>query len=491
MDPILHCSNLHNKANAFDHTAPMKGAAQGGPTRSSRSAAMVHLAMHDAFFGVAGLGVGGLGAAAPASLYLGTAAPAAYGGPGGAASESSAIGEAARIVLTHLYREQAAMFDEGINALNAVNGSTPEGMAYGRAVGNAILALRGSDGAAQSEGGYVYGFAKPYHRSDPINAGQDSLGANWGKVRPFAVDAFLPLAAPPSYAPAGVNHPLYIDQLKEVAVKGGAASQKATTRTVDETVIGLYWAYDGAVRLGTPPRLYNQILAQIAMEKGNSLAQNARLFGLVNAAMGDAGIHAWHYKYGYDLWRPVVGIREHDANFGPDAKGGQLASAPCDPFWRPFGAPKTNDTAAGARSFTPPFPAYPSGHATFGAAVFEMVRLFYGHADPKTKDTIGFTFVSDELDGRSIDNDGTVRTRHVRKFTSVADAMYENSVSRIFLGVHWRFDGTTGGNITDMLKATDNIGGVPLGRAIAQNIFGTKLAQSPTGLTGPAVPPAT
>jgi hypothetical protein len=51
--------------------------------------------------------------------------------------------------------------------------------------------------------------------------------------------------------------------------------------------------------------------------------------------------------------------------------------------------------------------------------------------------------------------------------------------------------GPTGGNITEMLKATDNIGGVPLGRAIAQNIFGTKLAQSPAGLAGLPVPPAT
>lgn len=490
MDPILHCSSLYNKANAFDHTAPMKGAAQGGPTRSSRAAAMVHLAMHDAFFGVAGLGAGGLGAAAPASLYLGGAAPS-YAGPGGASSESSAIGEAARTVLSHLYPEQLAMFDEGVNALNAANGSAPEAIAYGRIIGNALIALRGNDGAAKANPPYSYGFGKPRHRSDPINAGLEPHGAGWGAVQTFAVDAFQALAAPPSYDSAGANHPLYIDHLKEVVAKGGAASQKTTTRSVEESVIGHYWAYDGAVRLGTPPRLYNQILARLAVEKGNSVAQNARLFGLANAAMGDAGIHAWHYKYGFDLWRPVVGVREHDSNFGTDAKGGQAVSAPCDPFWRPLGAPKTNDTSAGARSFTPPFPAYPSGHATFGAAVFETVRLFYGHTDPKTKDTIGFTFVSDELDDRSTDNDGTIRTRHVRKFTSVADAMYENSVSRIFLGVHWRFDGTTGDNITEMLKATDNIGGVPLGRAIAQNIFGTKLTQSPASLPRPTVPPAT
>ena len=85
--------------------------------------------------------------------------------------------------------------------------------------------------------------------------------------------------------------------------------------------------------------------------------------------------------------------------------------------------------------------------------------------------------MSGELDGVSTDNDGAVRTRHERKFTSLAQAMYENSVSRIFLGVHWRFDGTSGGSVKEMLKMSgsnnDQVGGVPLGRDIARDIFKT------------------
>jgi vanadium chloroperoxidase len=42
-------------------------------------------------------------------------------------------------------------------------------------------------------------------------------------------------------------------------------------RKVDETLIGVYWAYDGASGLGTPPRLYNQIIREIAIAKGNSV----------------------------------------------------------------------------------------------------------------------------------------------------------------------------------------------------------------------------
>jgi vanadium chloroperoxidase len=179
----------------------------------------------------------------------------------------------------------------------------------------------------------------------------------------------------------------------------------------------------------------------------------------------------------------VVGIREDDKSTGPAATPDKKITPPCDPFWKPLGAPRSNEPKP---SFTPPFPAYPSGHATFGAATFEMVRLFYGHNNQKTEDPFGFTFVSDELDGKTTEGDGSVRTRHHRKYDSMAEAMYDNSVSRIFLGVHWRFDGTSGENVNKMLKANDNIGGVPLGRAIAKNILDTGMRQQATTPTPPS-----
>jgi hypothetical protein len=39
---------------------------------------------------------------------------------------------------------------------------------------------------------------------------------------------------------------------------------KLEPRTVDETLIGIFWACDGAVGLGSPPRLYNQIVRRVA-----------------------------------------------------------------------------------------------------------------------------------------------------------------------------------------------------------------------------------
>lgn len=83
----------------------------------------------------------------------------------------------------------------------------------------------------------------------------------------------------------------------------------------------------------------------------------------------------------------------------------------------------------------------------------------------------GLTFVSDELNGVNRDNLGTVRPRHRRDFPQgLWQMIEENGRSRVFLGVHWLFDAfaVKASGKPDLKK---NIGGVPLGLAIAEDIF--------------------
>src|SRR5690606_5093058 len=129
-----------------------------------------------------------------------------------------------------------------------------------------------------------------------------------------------------------------------------------TSRTKEETEIGLFWGYDGSNGIGVPPVMYNQTTQTIAKQEHNSTVENARLFALVNIALADAGIAAWDSKYYHNLWRPIVAIRNADLDGHEDTQ--RIAD------WTPLGAPASN---VSGKNFTPPFPAYPSGHATFGA----------------------------------------------------------------------------------------------------------------------------
>ena len=252
-----------------------------------------------------------------------------------------------------------------------------------------------------------------------------------GTVRLFSAGAIPPIADHPVPRSGAYNR-----AHDQVRAKGSRILEEGTPgagfspRTPLQTLIGFYWAYDGASQIGTPPRLYNQIAREIIGRNVNGphrQAASARLLALINVAMADAGIAAWYYKYVYQFWRPILGIREYDDSFwnGGDAVSHGLHPR-CDPWWVPLGAPRTNEP--GRRSFTPPFPAYPSGHATFGAAAFESVRLFFGVAKNK-KDNLFFDLVSDELDGRAIAEDGSFRGRHRRHHDSLLRAMFDNAVA--------------------------------------------------------------
>jgi hypothetical protein len=263
-------------------------------------------------------------------------------------------------------------------------------------------------------------------------------------VRPFVMTSASQFRLPP---PPALDSTAYTQAFSEVQRLGGDGVVTPTARTPEQTVVGIYWGYDGTPRLGAPPRLYNQITSTIARQRGTEGLDLARLLALVNVALADAAIAVWESKYVYQFWRPITGIRESDPGTGPSGLGDGNPDTHGDPTFRPLGAPASNTSGP---DFTPPFPAYPSGHAGFGGALFQTLRTFYG------TDAIAFTFVSDELNGQTRGSDGAVRPLIPRSFTSLSQAEDENAQSRIYLGIHWAFDKT---------------GGINQGRAVGTYVF--------------------
>jgi len=487
MDSILFWNAVALEAVRISHSDPDKKE-QTGPTLSSRALAIVHLAMYDAYAGIVG-GGGFPRYLDPAPTPAGT-------------SQRDAVAGAAYKTLVKLYPAQKGYFKAQLSCFNKLDPS----FEFGKEVARTLLDLRANDLDGR-DCGYKPSKERGRHRVDPDNPGQGFYSPYYGaQTRGFAISERHKLKPPPF--DDGLD-PKYLAALEQVRAKGIRPDLMGTLpgslfdnrRTPRQTLIGLYWSYDGSVRIGTPPRFYNQIVRLVAEAQSNDEGKNARLFAFVNAAMGDAGILAWEQKYCHDFWRPVLGLREHDEKFGPKAPYPvNVHFNDGDPSWLPLGAQNTN--SPDLKNFTPNFPAYPSGHATLGAAALHITRMFYG-IDPydKSKDEL-FTkgIVSDELNGGNRNNEDTVRPRHTRVFRGgLWDMIIENAESRIFLGVHWIFDAfdfkeDDGKLIPDL--SNEDIGGVPLGLRIARDIYasGGTLApkMTPPGVAEPTIttPPA-
>ncbi|QDV73516.1 phosphatase PAP2 family protein [Botrimarina mediterranea] len=384
------------------------------PGMSTRTMAMVNLAMYDAF---AMTDPGG-------TMYYD------YGGgnasPGYVGSPKAAAAVAAHAVLTSVYPEQSALLDARLATSLAGIADDAEkamGVSVGQMVGSSIANHRHYDGHDKSSQ-YVPSGQPGGWSPDPMNPSQEAWGPSWGEMPTFMAPHGMHTVPPP---PA-IDSAEYAAAYNEVKSLGAADS---TTRTAEQTEIGHFWAYD-RVGTGSPPVLYNEILRTLAVQQGNTDKQNAQMFAKASVAMADAGMLSWESKFEYDYWRPVVAIREGDADGNALTEG--------DDDWVPLGAPggMHPDGETVINNFTPPFPAYVSGHATFGAAAMHTMALFFGD------DNIPFTVASVELPGVE------------RSFNSFSEAIAENGRSRVYLGIHWNFD---------------DIEGQALGRSIAEYVF--------------------
>ncbi len=451
-NPILFWNEASLQLVALDHSVDAKDARAPGPCASARALGLVHIVMADAVAAAYGADFEPFLVRSRISF---PEFPDAF------------VGGAAAWILEFIFGTPAHSQYIGSQRIQfldahpaAALSSWEAGLAFAR---NEAFTSRWDWTSIRNA---VFSAPTPYvprprgHTVDPFNADQGFYGVHWGRMSPLdAGFGDVSDYGPPR--PPSESDDEYRRDFQEVRRVGVYHADRPTPEQVR---YGLFWAYDGARLIGTPPRLYNQVLRQIAEEDGMSIPELARLLALANLAMADAGIVCWEAKYRYGIWRPVVAIRQ------------SLQSDVSD--WRPFGSPRTNPTqfalgrdtqsrataqnflGAGENTlpepasralayklaaFTPNFPAYPSGHSTFGSACFNILKRVRAEraqtrSAPDRLDP-PIEFVSDELNGVSIDN-FTNRPRPYMplRYNSIDRLIEDNNRSRVYLGVHWNFD---------------------------------------------------
>lgn len=438
-DRVLMWHEILLDTSALDHTPdPDTGevdVAHGGPTRTSRALAMAQIAVFDA-------------ANAFEENYV------AYNGvsaPQRGASMDAAIAYASYTVQKELYPAQAdrlqALLDSDLAQIDASQRSIDAGKIVGEEAAMGILVARMDDNSDHAEPdwgeGGIVADGNTTVNGNPINSGSTdvyawepdpltpaesgesklALGAYWGGVTPFSLESGDQFRIPPPPEPGSRE---YLIGYYMVQYLGASSDTEGSFSNPYTRFVGNYWGYDGTPLLGTPPRLYNQIAAQVAVDEGiNDPVELARYLAMINTGLADTGIAAWDSKYYYNYWRPVTGIRRSD----------DTIFTATDELWKPVGISVINTEVA--LTPTPPFPAYPSGHSAFGASTFEIMRQFFGN---RTR----FTFVSDEYNGEGVDPLGVPRPLVPVRFQSLDQAQASNGISRIFNGVHWEWDNARG-----------------------------------------------
>jgi hypothetical protein len=191
--------------------------------------------------------------------------------------------------------------------------------------------------------------------------------------------------------PPDLKSELYARDYNETKEMGGA---KSTKRTADQTAAVKFWS-----QLNFGPA-WQEAARQLSAAKNLSLADNARLFALLNMGTANTFIIDWDAKFTYNFWRPITAIRNGDQD-GNDA-------TERDAGWTPLNA-------------TPMHPEYPS-QATIIAGV--SMGIFEGLLGAGLSMPV---VASDLMDPKL-----------QRRFANVQAMADETADVRVWGGIHFR-----------------------------------------------------
>ena len=372
-----------------------------------RTAAMMHLAVHDA-----------LNAIDPRfGAY-------AYEGEARGADPVAAASQAAFVIANDQYPAQRDVWDalraRGMSAARDRQ-AREAGIALGEAAAQAVLAKRAGDRWDNTATYTFHPMAPGVYAEFAEHSGTPQgfvFGAGWATVEPFALKSSSQFRSPP---PPAINSAEYTRAFDEVRSVGRFESR---TRTADQTHLAFWWK-DFA------ENSHNRLARQLVLEEQPDLWTAARLFALLNVAIMDAYIGVFDNKFFYNHWRPYTAIRwaDHDGNPRTQA----------EPDW--------NNT----HRHTYAFPSYPSAHGTACAAAMTVMADTFG-------DDRWFRMSTPQVDAAGPLSEKIAMKPATRSFDSFSAAARECAWSRVYLGIHFRYD---------------SVEGIRLGNRIGHYVVGT------------------
>jgi Vanadium chloroperoxidase N-terminal domain len=361
-------------------TAPTPGAGQTPPV-SQLHLAMVQVAVYDAVNAIEG----------GYQSYLPDLPPASP-----SASLDAAVATAAHDVLVGLgiapvpplpqvvLDRLDALYAAALAGIPGGDAKT-EGVAAGAAAAAAMLAARTNDGRYVPFS-WQAGTAPGEWRPTPPAFVNDPFA--WvARVQPFMLESTSQFR---TKGPLSVASRAYAREYNEVKTLG---SLTGSARTPEQEALAQFYTVN-------PVELFNRTFRAIAAAKTLTIAEEVRLFAMLNLAGADALINCWDDKAFWSFWRPVTAIHEGDNDGNPRTVG--------DPTWMSL-------------INAPPYPDHPSGYNCVAAAYMYTARSFFG------TDKMDFTVVK-TLSTPDV-------TRSYERFTDLVDDTID---ARVYEGIHFR-----------------------------------------------------
>ncbi len=277
----------------------------------------------------------------------------------------------------------------------------------GRAIGEEVIASRAGDGWDGQPEYQWHPMAPGVYAEFAEHSGTPEgfiFGSGWAEARGFALSSPDQFMSPP---PPEIGSEAYARAFDEVRRLGRFQSME---RTPDQTHLALWWK-------DFVENSHNRLARDLVAREGLDMATTARLFALLNAAIFDAYVASFSNKFHYNHWRPYTAIRwaEHDGNERTDA----------DPTW--------NNT----HRHTYAFPSYPSAHGTACGAAMTVLEETFG-------EDYAFVMSTPVVDIAGPFSEKLRMEPATRSFDSFQSAARECADSRVYLGIHFRYDSDAG-----------------------------------------------